>query len=31
MIDKMLEERDSYQGRLCDYLNGKALKKYKII
>ena len=30
-IDKILEERDGYQGRLCDYLNGKALKKYEII
>ena len=30
-IDRILEERDGYQGRLCDYLNGKALKKHEII
>ena len=30
-IEKILEERDSYQGRLCDYLNGKALKKFEIM
>lgn len=28
MIEKKLEERETYQGRLCDYLNGKALKKF---
>ncbi|MGE4589672.1 MAG: TIGR01212 family radical SAM protein [Acidaminococcaceae bacterium] len=29
-IERMLEERDVYQGRLCNYLNGKALKKFEI-
>ena len=28
IIEKKLEERETYQGRLCDYLNGKALKKF---
>lgn len=28
IIEKKLEERETYQGRLCDYLNGKALNKF---
>ena len=27
-IDKTLAERNSYQGRLCDYLNGRAVKRF---
>lgn len=27
-IEKTMEERNTYQGRLFDYLNGKALKKF---
>lgn len=27
-IDHSLEENDTYQGRCCDYLNGKAVRKY---
>ncbi|WP_110952845.1 TIGR01212 family radical SAM protein [Anaerosinus massiliensis] len=28
-ITKLMEERTTYQGRLCNYLNGPALKKYR--
>ena len=27
-ITKTMEERECYQGRLCDYLNGKAVKRF---
>ena len=27
-IEKMLEEKDSQQGKLCTYLNGRAVKKF---
>ena len=27
MIEQALEQRDSFQGKRCDYLNGKALKR----
>ena len=29
-IEKTMEERNTYQGRLFDYLNGKALKKFSV-
>ncbi|WP_432665803.1 TIGR01212 family radical SAM protein [Wukongibacter baidiensis] len=28
MIDERLEELDTYQGKECDYLNGKAVRKF---
>jgi radical SAM protein (TIGR01212 family) len=28
-IEDVLAERGTYQGRLCDYIDGKALKKFK--
>lgn len=28
-IDEEMEERDTYQGRLCSYLNGSALNKFQ--
>ena len=28
-ITKLMDERTTYQGRLCNYLNGPALKKYR--
>ncbi|HWR40396.1 MAG TPA: TIGR01212 family radical SAM protein [Patescibacteria group bacterium] len=28
MIERALEERDSYQGKQCSYLNGKALRRF---
>ncbi len=29
-IDEEMEKRNTYQGRLCNYLNGSALKKFDI-
>jgi uncharacterized protein len=27
-IEKLMDERDTFQGKHCDYLNGKAVRKY---
>jgi len=29
MIEGRMEELDTYQGKRCDYLNGKALNKFR--
>ena len=28
LIDDMMDELDAHQGDLCDYLNGKAVRKF---
>ena len=27
-IERLMDERDTRQGRLCDYLNGRAVRKF---
>ena len=28
LIDDMMDELDAHQGDLCDYLNGKAVRRF---